>query len=185
MSKKSFIITALLINLTICITLSVVVLTDKKDNKAGNNANYENNEQSEIEKDSNQEIQEELHNSEVKVFDDNNMDEIGESPVQTNDKLPESETTTEEEKQVSVEATQPTTVNRNQEDETTESGSTAYVVQSKRIRTDKSTSSDTLGYTTVGATYRIEPSKSDANWVAIYLDENTLAYVASNSVVIN
>lgn len=159
MSKKSFIITALLINLTICITLSVVVLTDKKDDKVLDNANYVNNEQSEIEKDSSQK--------------------------QTNGKLPENETTTEEEKQVSVEATQPTTVNRNQEDETTEAGSTAYVVESKRIRTDKSTSSDTLGYTTVGATYRIEPSKSDANWVAIYLDENTLAYVASDGVVIN
>lgn len=70
MSRKNFIITALLINLTICITLCIVVFTDKESNGA-----IEQTKENVVEEENSKVLENDMKDDEVNDSEENSSDE--------------------------------------------------------------------------------------------------------------
>ena len=67
------------------------------------------------------------------------------------------------------------------ETETVEvTGTLAYLRGGCNIRSYRNVADNIIGYASEGQTYRIEPSQCTASWVAIYVDDTTIGYIAAD-----
>lgn len=166
MSRKSFIITALIINLTICLTLCIVLFTDKNrnysekesvdsisDNQAGNteDGRVENNE-----------------NGTTPSSDDTDnikTQSSGRQDINEGNSISNENQTT---------APAMTSLG------TASMGTTAVINSSCNIRLTSDVSGNVIGIANVGESYRIEPTECDSDWIAIYLEDGTLGYISKN-----
>ena len=165
MSRKNFIITALLINLTICITLCIVVFTDKDNNNSTeitteNVVEEENIVEEENSKNTNIESQTQSDTPPVTYIDYNGITLNNQEDTTTEDN--QEETTTPAETTVFV------------------NGTMATIIQSCNIRSQADLSSGRIGTAILGSSYRIEPTLCFGNWTAIYLEDNTIGYVSTS-----
>lgn len=210
MSRKNFIITALLINLTICITLCIVVFTDKD--------NVENKGEIVVEKDSStilaDENKEDSNNSDKDITynienttEENSQETSSKTPGiiidNTSEESTDDETTKIVESQVHQD-TPPATyidiigITLNNGEETTDQqttepqepvvidGTIAVMTRGCNIRSSTDVNSDNkIGTAKAGDSYKIAKDKCASNWTAIYLDDNTIGYVSSSFCTYN
>ena len=222
MSKKSFILLALVINLTICISLCVLLLTGKAGKTdSGIMKNSENRQidkevddtasQNEMasERPSNQAIvniedttvlTEESGSDHHDSSDDNSnfadgnhqedhteSEKIVEEQVETdttpynykNDKPKE---TSNENDEHHDEQSEGRDLDENgEENETVEVGGTvAYLLGGCNIRSYRDVGDNIIGYANEGESYQIEPSQCTESWVAVYIDDTTIGYIATS-----
>lgn len=201
MSRKSFILTALIINLTICVTLCIVVFTGGNGNN--DTGNHSDGTEVIIEEDSGKTTADKSEG--VTLPEEADTTEEGSRPQQGDiqGNVTEKETSAKIiESQVATD-TQPINYkNRENNEETTSSqettsgqetsagnggytGTTAVINSSCNIRSGADVGGNVIGTAGAGASYRIEPSKCDSNWVAIYLDDSTLGYISTAFCSIN
>lgn len=193
LNRKNFIITALLINFTICLTLCIGVFTDGESKETNNKIVTE--------KDSSEESGEGEN-----VFNNNLSSEKVTKGEETTHKaaviLDNSESVSKTERdtekivesQVSQDTVPSTYINidgitiSNEEQTTSQqetvpviNGDTAVIIQSCNIRssTDMS-SSNRIGTAQVGSYYTIAKDKCTDNWIAIYLNDGTIGYISSS-----
>lgn len=184
MSKKSFIMTALIINLTICLTLCIVVFTDKDKADDKSKATVEKSSDTLLESEENTSLEEQT--SEFTTAD------IETSTKETTSKIVESQVSSE---------TQPTTYKNsttaqtssghNVSEQTTVpvttvpqdtiqvNGSMAIINSSCNIRLTADVGGNVVGTANAGATYRIDASKCSSNWIAIYINDTTVGYIST------
>ena len=174
MSRKNFIITALLINLTICVTLCIVVFTDKD-----NTGSVEPTKENIVEEENSKVLENEPSTSKKEEETDN----IGESQTQS-DTPP---VTYIDYNGITLNNQEDTTTEDNQEETTTPvettvfvNGTMATIIQSCNIRSQADLSSGRIGTAILGSSYRIEPTLCFGNWTAIYLEDNTIGYVSTS-----
>lgn len=195
MSRKSFIITALIINLTICLTLCIVMFTDRNRN----DSTEKNSDKIKINQEENSgDII--MDNSETETTtlsekSDNTESSRGSGQEGTQGSMIEGETTTKIiESQVGTD-TQPITYKREDDSGETTSppspgqinpvettpftGTMAVINSSCNIRSNADVGGNVIGTANAGTSYRIEPTKCNSNWVAIYLDDSTLGYIST------
>ena len=187
MSKKSFILMALVVNLTICLTLCIVLFTDNDKTNTNNKTKAESSMSQEIKKDETP-IDNET-TSDYTIDAENTMEETSVT-VETSTKVIESQVSTE---------TQPHKYNKpsgaattgesssNQETTTpqqaagnTVNGTIAVISSSCNVRLSADVGANVVGTAKAGATYTIAPDKCNSNWIAIYLDANTIGYISSS-----
>lgn len=217
MSKKSFILLALIINLTICITLCIVLFTGTAGKIAENNIKDEGKENSEniqenipdekentSERPSNQAIvniedatiPEEENSDNADSTGENGSESIVEMQVETdtipynykndneemaNDIDHEENVHDENEQIVDSQSENAQTGIVEDETETVEvTGTLAYLRGGCNIRSYRNVADNIIGYANEGQTYRIEPSQCTASWVAIYVDDTTIGYIAAD-----
>lgn len=200
MSRKNFILTALIINFTICVTLCIVLFTGKDNNSSGSDKELKNDIQSE--QSASDSPGKDMETTPELITD--GADTESQSEEQTLEKEEDSKIV---ESQVQTD-TQPSTYQKNEEQPTTQSGSemttvstetttqetaaidmanvsTATVKSSCNVRSSADTGGNVVGMASAGTVYRIEPSACNSNWVAIYLDDTTLGYVAASFCTLN
>lgn len=177
MNKKSLILTALIINLTICVTFCIGVFTEKGSSDTGK-----------------KEIKNETGTSETENSWDTTSaykdleigEETGEETV-----VKTEEDTTIEEKQTVTDETPPVTYNLSIETTTQETataapeetvavnGTTAVINNSCNIHSVADTGNN-IGVANAGTSYQIDPSKCTSNWTAIILPDGSTGYVATS-----
>lgn len=178
MNKKSFILIALVINITICITLCVGVFTEKDNRESGkmNNTGIP-------------EVEKTEETTSAYVESDTSEETVKESPDIT------TENTSKQESQVETSETVPITYNLSIETTTPETttqivttspqetvvvnGTTAVVNSSCNIHSVADTGNN-IGVANAGTTYPIDTTKCTPNWVAIILPDGSTGYVASS-----
>lgn len=216
MSRKNFIITALLINLTICITLCIVVLTDNDNNdidkvstkevieEEENTKDFskENKQTEDIEdtKDTDSTSEEDSSSYEIGVILDNESDSSENKEDESDTEIIESQVQSDTPpvtyinyNGITLSNQEGTTINNQEEttkpqEETTivVNGTNATITQSCNIRSQADMSSSSrIGTANVGSNYKIEPQLCSQNWIAIYLEDNSIGYVSSSFCVIN
>ena len=187
MSKKSFILMALVVNLTICLTLCIVLFTDNDKTNTNNKTKAESSMSQEIKKDETP-IDNET-TSDYNMDSENIMEETSVTK-ETSTKVIESQVSTE---------TQPYIYNKpsgaatsgesssNQETTTpqqaagnTVNGTIAVISSSCNVRLSADVGANVVGTAKAGTTYTIAPDKCNSNWIAIYLDANTIGYISSS-----
>lgn len=193
MSRKSFILTALVINLTICLTMCVVLFTDK------DNTDKRNSEVKVITDTHNKETTNPIpiiQDNENSNIDNSNIDNsyeenFGDDRTTTYNQTSKGETEKVVESQVSSE-TQPKTYKKNEttntninttENETTSvniKGTTATINSSCYIRSNADVSGNMLGTANAGTTYNIDATKCTDSWIAIIMDSGQVGYVAAS-----
>ncbi|MBQ3584212.1 MAG: hypothetical protein IJA27_05825 [Lachnospiraceae bacterium] len=200
MSRKSFIITALLINLTICLTLCVVQFTDKdKSEKADTqttlsemkgqvtdepqsdylNSDEESSDENGINKDSTLEETTSSHQTTetMKNTATNDTTTVAQTTQQATTEAPkEEQSTTKLDLSQVFNPTGETTAFANE----TVSGTTAVIISSCNIRSSADVAGNIIGTANIGSTYQIDASKCSSNWVAIYLDDATIGYISTS-----
>lgn len=191
MSRKSFILTALIINLTICVTLCIVVFTGGNGNNG--TGNHSGRAEVTVEEDSGKTTADKSEG--ITLPEETDTTEEGSRPQQgdSNGGVTEKETSTKMiESQVETD-TQPINY-KNPEttsgQETTAgngayTGTTAVINSSCNIRSSADVGGNVIGTAGAGASYRIEPTKCDSNWIAIYLDDSTLGYISTSFCSVN
>lgn len=179
MSRKSFIITALVINLTICLTMCVVLFTDKDRSDKSNSEDSVINDTKDNETTHPIPTIQDNENSSMNNNVNNSSTEMSGDKTTDNETL-KGETTKVIESQVSSE-TQPVTYNKNQiKDETTGSninGTTVTINSSCNIRSSGDVKGNVMGVANAGNTYKIDTEKSDDYWIAIILESGQIGYV--------
>ena len=196
-SRKSFIITALIINLTICLTLCVVLFTDKDRNHRTGEAvgstavnHAETSEDILLDNKENEitELSESSDNSEIQS---SREQEIVSSrrAEETTTKIIESQVASDTQP-ITYKNSQATTIpqiplNQTVPDETTLAGTMVVINSSCNIRSSADVGGNVVGTANAGSHYRIEPSKCNSNWVAIYLDDMTLGYISTTFCSVN
>lgn len=200
LSRKSFIITALLINLTICLTLCVVQFTDKdKSEKADTqttlsemkgqvtdepqsdylNSDEESSDENGINKDSTLEETTSSHQTTetMKNTATNDTTTVAQTTQQATTEAPkEEQSTTKLDLSQVFNPTGETTAFANE----TVSGTTAVIISSCNIRSSADVAGNIIGTANIGSTYQIDASKCSSNWVAIYLDDATIGYISTS-----
>lgn len=190
MSRKSFIITALIINLTICLTLCIVLFTDKNRNDnvketSGTIADNSAENSGDITADNNE------SETTKHLEDTKNPENEGGEQITTKKSSNDKETTTKViESQVSADTPPVTYKNTENENQTTSaaipfSGSMAVINSSCNIRSSADVGGNVIGTANAGTSYRIEPAKCSPNWIAIYLDDNTIGYISTTFCTVN
>ncbi len=203
LSKKSFILLALIINLTICITLCIVLFTGTAGKIAENNIKDEGKENSEniqenipdekestSERPSNQAIvniedatiPEEENSDNADSTGENGSESIVEMQVET-DTIPYNYKNDNEEMANDIDHQSENAQTGIVEDETETvevTGTLAYLRGGCNIRSYRNVADNIIGYASEGQTYRIEPSQCTASWVAIYVDDTTIGYIAAD-----
>ena len=204
LSRKSFIITALLINLTICLTLCVVQFTDKdKSEKADTQTTL-----SEMKGQVTDEPQSDYLNSDEESSDENGINKdstledttSSHQTTETTKNTAANDTTTVA--QTTQQTTQQATTEAPKEEESTTkldlsqvfnptgettafanetvSGTTAVIISSCNIRSSADVAGNIIGTANIGSTYQIDASKCSSNWVAIYLEDATIGYISTS-----
>lgn len=186
MSKKSFIITALVINLTICLTMCVVLFTDKDRTDKSNSENSTITDTKDNETTKPIPTIQDSENSNTDHNTDNRSQEMSGDDTTDNETL-KGETTKITESQVSSD-TQPITYKNNEttttgtsENETTGSsirGTTATINSSCNIRSSADVTGNVIGTANAGTTYKIDNAKCNNSWAAIILESGQIGYVA-------
>lgn len=188
MSKKSFIITALVINLTICLTMCVVLFTDKDRADRSNSENNTITDTKDNETTKPIPIIQDSENSNTNHNTVNDSQEMSGHDTTYNETL-KGETTKVMESQVSSD-TQPITYNNNEttttgtsENETTGSsikGTTATINSSCNIRSSADVTGNVIGTANAGTIYKIDNAKCNNNWIAVILESGQIGYVAES-----
>ena len=200
LSRKSCIITALLINLTICLTLCVVQFTDKdKSEKADTqttlsemkgqvtdepqsdylNSDEESSDENGINKDSTLEDTTSSHQTTetMKNTATNDTTTVAQTTQQATTEAPkEEQSTTKLDLSQVFNPTGETTAFANE----TVSGTTAVIISSCNIRSSADVAGNIIGTANIGSTYQIDASKCSSNWVAIYLEDATIGYISTS-----
>lgn len=196
MSRKSFIITALIINLTICLTLCVVLFTDK--DKTVRNEDGSNVVEDIQEDDTTTLPVPTIQENSSDVFMEHNTMDINdnENTTDSQNETVEGETTKIVESQVASE-TQPITYKNNgettlpvinieqettlpQEPTVVVNGTTATIKSSCNIRSSADVGGNVVGTAGAGNTYSIDTTRCTGNWIAIQLENGTVGYVAAS-----
>ena len=242
MSKKSFVLLALIMNTTICITLCIVLFTgtagkisrnnidnnDVENSKSLSDHERETEKESHAERPSNQAIVniedatmpgEEIETVDDAISEGENGDTIPEENTSEDETDPNVSNDSESIVEVRVESdTTPYNYKNNHQEETTDpideggsvnenggqngdaqggnneageiieddtdpvpvNGTIAYLRGGCNIRSYRNVADNIIGYANEGETYRIEPSKCTATWVAIYVDDTTIGYLAAD-----
>lgn len=191
MSRKSFILTALIINLTICVTLCIVVFTGRN----GNNGTGDHSDRAEVivEEDSGNNTADKSEGitlpektdtteegSRLQQGDSNS----GVTEKETSAKMIESQVETDT-PPINYKNGETTTGQETTAGNIAYTGTTAVINSSCNIRSSTDVGGNVIGTAGAGSSYRIEPSKCDSNWVAIYLDDSTLGYISTAFCSIN
>ncbi len=171
MSRKNFIITALLINFTICVTLCIVLFTEKDDNlQEENTRDNMSVQESEADVDSGQ-YTGNWSNRESTSDKEDTEDKIVESQV-SKDTQPATYNTSEQESSTGIQET--TTLG-------IYAGATkAFVNSSCNVRAGADVRSEVIGILNAGGEYRIEPSLCTESWIAVYINDTTVGYIGSS-----
>ena len=187
MSKKSFILMALVVNLTICLTLCIVLLTDNDKTNTNNKTKAESSMSQEIKKDETP-IDNET-TSDYNMDSENIMEETSVTK-ETSTKVIESQVSTETQPYIYNKPSGAATTGKsssNQETTTpqqaagnTVNGTIAVISSSCNVRLSGDVGANVVGTAKAGATYTIAPDKCNSNWIAIYLDANTIGYISSS-----
>lgn len=182
MSRKNFIVTALIINLTICLTLCVVLFTDK--NPSDKNIT-ENNESTQILENSTT-----TGNGEITAEEttgdtiEGNITEEKTTEAQTTENryqpstVPQPATNNQTTTLPVIQMEQPTTAP--QETTVAINGTTATIKSSCNIRSSTDVGGNVLGTAGAGNTYVIDTARCTENWIAIQLGNGEIGYVASS-----
>lgn len=192
-SRKSFIITALIINLTICLTLCIVIFTDRNRNDGIKN-DSDKDRVSQIENSGNivMEHDETTLSEPVDTIEGNSSSEQGayhdnENGEETTEKIiesqvaPDTQPITYKNVDKNGQTTVPTLSGETTPIETTSFiGTMAVINNSCNIRSSADVGGNVVGTANAGASYRIESSKCNSSWVAIYLDDSTLGYISTS-----
>lgn len=209
MSRKNFIVTALVVNFAICVTLCIVLFTGNVGDRQNSNHNESTVSNINNERPGNQAIVNIEDITETTDLIPGNNEEttaiIIESQVQTDTQpynyreqtsdtalahqntgqgtqqgeLPQDTWQTQTPQQ-SQETWQPQTTQKAKEEQTIAvNGTTAVITGSCNIRSNKNVGNNIIGSARAGETYRIEPSQCTANWIAIYVNASTLGYVST------
>ena len=187
MSKKSFILMALVVNLTICLTLCIVLLTDNDKTNTNNKTKAESSMSQGIKKDETP-IDNET-TSDYNMDSENIMEETSVTK-ETSTKVIESQVSTETQPYIYKKPSGAATTGKsssNQETTTpqqaagnTVNGTIAVISSSCNVRLSADVGANVVGTAKAGATYTIAPNKCNSNWIAIYLDANTIGYISSS-----
>lgn len=187
MSKKSFILMALVVNLTICLTLCIVLLTDNDKTNTNNKTKAESSMSQEIKKDETPIDNETTSDYNMDV---ENITEETSVTKETSTKVIESQVSTETQPYIYNKPSGAATTGEsssNQETTTpqqaagnTVNGTMAVISSSCNVRLSADVSANVVGTAKAGATYTIAPDKCNSNWIAIYLDANTIGYISSS-----
>lgn len=195
MSRKSFILTALIINLTICVTLCIVVFTGGNGNNG--TGNHSDGAGVTVEEDSGKTTADKSEGITLPEETDTTEEDSRPQQGEIHGGVTEKETSTKmTESQVATD-TQPINYKNGENNGETTSGqetpagngvytgTTAVINSSCNIRSSADVGGNVIGTAGAGASYRIEPSKCDSNWVAIYLDDSTLGYISTSFCSVN
>ncbi len=197
MSRRSFIITALVVNLTICITLCIVMFTGN-ESKANDNVREDEEAILSETRPGNQSIVNIEDISEVMSGDEDNIgqdesttEKLIESQVQT-DTQPynyKSETSDEnliqgsgqrEEETAQPLTTEPQSSEQIKEEQTVAvNGTVAVVKNGCNIRSDRDVGNNIMGTARAGDRYNIEPSGCTKHWIAIYVSDGQIGYIST------
>ena len=167
MRKNNFIITAMIVNLTICITLCLVSFVSKDDSDKSSQSNKE---QLEI-----------LESVDSKRPSNQSQVEIDEttSPEESQEESQE-ETTPEE--TTTGEAVREETTTEVQTTEAPSDSKKVYMTSDCNIRAKADTDSEKVGRASKGETYSYDPELSNDEWVAIKRSDGSTAYVGRSYV---
>lgn len=190
MSKKSFILTALVINLTICITLCLVSYTEKDSKSTEVNEVTKELASDEVENSWDTTSPDEEKDKETSSDKDESITVEEKTSTEDNTSKQEESSTTKESETESQSV--PTSFNLSLEpEENTQpeetvavNGTTAVIKNSCNIH-EIADVGHNIGVANAGTSYKIDKAKCTENWIAIILQDGSTGYVAASYCTIS
>lgn len=175
MSKKSFILTALILNFLICLTICIMSIYNPPKEKLEDSKNVAVKDTNKIEDevDSEDESYSKEDNTTSSEEKESTLNKT--SQENTTSQITSHETTTPQ-----ITTSQTTAPQPNTQETTTQviNGTKAVIISSVNVRSTPDVSGEVIGVAKTGNVYSIDKARVTDNWIAIVFDNNVVGYIS-------